>query len=52
MLAESQRLHEPSAMDIMGARLIGVDQRSGTDANQPSGGPQWLDLALAIEERQ
>ena len=53
-LAESQRLQDPSVMDILGAREL--DMSIGPDEPgrpQPRAtGPKWLQLALAIEEQQ
>jgi len=53
--AESQRVKDPSVMDIIGARETRIDpspdpipshsSRAGSDL-------QWLSLALSIEERQ
>ena len=55
--AESRRLENPSAMDLIGVRQVGVNagsgSRSGSNRSRLTGvGPQWLDLALSIEERQ
>jgi len=54
--AESKRLKNPEAMDIMRAHKpeSGADQgNSGTNPNHSSEkGNQWLELALSIEERQ
>ena len=52
--AESQRLNNPSGMDILGARDVDSDH-SHLLPNQtvhPGSGPNWLHMALAIEERQ
>ena len=52
--AESQRLSNPSAMDILGARDTDPDLShpvpSHTRVNQS--GPKWLNVALSIEEQQ
>jgi hypothetical protein len=54
--AESRRLKNPKAMDIMGAHQpepSGDLGTSGTNLNHSSEkGNQWLQLALSIEERQ
>lgn len=51
LVAESQRLEKPSVMDIIGAQDIQI--RSGPpSAEQPQRNMEWLDLALAMEERQ
>jgi hypothetical protein len=55
-LAESRRLVDPRAMDIIGVQEDNINAdpaRSGSDPNRLIGaGPQWLKLALAIEETQ
>jgi hypothetical protein len=55
-LAESKRLKDPSAMDIMRAHQTELSAESGPsipDRNRSSEiGTQWLNLALSIEERQ
>jgi hypothetical protein len=55
-LAESKRLKDPSAMDIMRAHqteLIADLGPSGPTQNRSSEvATQWLTLALSIEERQ
>jgi hypothetical protein len=51
-LAESQRLKDPCAMDIIGVQNADPEPIS-SDPNPPIGvGSRWLDLALSIEERQ
>jgi hypothetical protein len=55
--AEKHRLENPSLMDILGAQEIDADQRpvQRPDQNwlQATGsGNQWLQLALAVEEKQ
>ena len=52
--AESERLRDPSLMDILGARDPDpAGQRDDPDRSRPKGtGPKWLQLALAIEEQQ
>jgi hypothetical protein len=53
--AESRRLKDPRAMDIMGAQKeVNADPaRSGSDPSRlPGIGTHWLNLALSIEERQ
>ena len=53
-LAESRRLEDPSAMDIIGAQE--VDLPTADSALQPdrrtAAVHAWLNLALSIEERQ
>jgi len=51
MVAEKRRLEDPSAMDIIGAQQMGVDGRTDPSLVTYSG-PEWLTLALSIEERQ
>jgi hypothetical protein len=55
-LAESKRLKDPSAMDIMRAHQTEMTADlapSGTNQNRSSeAATQWLTLALSIEERQ
>ena len=54
--AESRRLKDPSAMDIMCAQQpdgIADPAQSGFTQTPLTGvGSQWLNLALSIEERQ
>lgn len=51
--AENNRLHDPAAMDIIGTRQLDGTTESVTNLNRPSSAaPQWLTLALSIEERQ
>lgn len=49
--AESQRLKNPSVMDIIGAHEIHF-QSGPTSGEQPQKNMEWLDLALSMEERQ
>ena len=50
-LAERQRFEKPSVMDIIGAQDIHI--RPGPrSAEQAEKNMDWLDLALAMEERQ
>lgn len=55
-LAESKRLKDPSAMDIMRAHQTELTANlgpSGPNQNRSSEvATQWLNLALSIEERQ
>jgi hypothetical protein len=55
-LAESRRLKDPRAMDIMRAHqpVFNTDPaESGSNPNRPTGvGGEWLNLALSIEEKQ
>lgn len=55
-LAESRRLKDPRAMDIMRAHQPEINSglaESEADHNHLSGvGSQWLNLALSIEEKQ
>jgi len=55
-LAESKRLKDPRAMDIMRAHQTELNGDSGPslpNRNRSSEmGTQWLNLALSIEERQ
>lgn len=54
--AESQRLKNPRAMDIIGAHPHQVNadpaQSEPTTNRLPGVGTEWLNLALSIEERQ
>jgi hypothetical protein len=54
--AESKRLEDPSAMDIMRAHQTEQATNTGPSGGEPSCsievGTQWLNLALSIEERQ
>jgi hypothetical protein len=54
--AESRRLEDPHAMDIMGAQQLEITAdlaQSGFNSNRPTGaGSEWLNLALSIEEKQ
>lgn len=55
-LAESQRLRDPAAMDILGARTTENTTDSGPGQSSLAGpqgpGPKWLLLALSIEAQQ
>lgn len=55
-LAESKRLEDPRAMDIMRAHQTGAVTDTGPSGGDASHaievGTQWLNLALSIEERQ
>ena len=54
--AESRRLEDPRAMDIMRAHQPEVTTdpaKLGSNPNRPTGvGSEWLNLALSIEEKQ
>ena len=50
--AERRRLEEPRVMDIIGTQQTDVAARSSADPNLSGTGPEWLTLALSIEERQ
>jgi hypothetical protein len=49
--AEHQRLENPSCMDIIGAQNIQI-RLGPSPATQAEMNTEWLDLALAMEERQ
>ena len=54
--AESQRLKNPRAMDVMRAHRHEVNTDPPSSGNHPAlvtgVGTEWLSLALSIEERQ
>lgn len=53
--AESQRVGNPSVMDIIGARETRLDPNPDpiiTQSTRAQTDVHWLDLALSIEERQ
>lgn len=54
ILAERERMRDPSVMDVLGARDTDpAGLKEGPDRSQPKGtGPKWLQLALVIEEQQ
>jgi hypothetical protein len=52
---ESQRVENPSAMDIIGARETQIDPGPDlipTQSSRTLTDVQWLNLALSIEEQQ
>jgi hypothetical protein len=51
LAAESRRLGKPSVMDIIGAQDMNI-RPSPIPAEPPRKDMEWLDLALAMEERQ
>jgi hypothetical protein len=53
--AESQRVENPSVMDIIGAQETQIDPGPDpipTQSSRTRTDVQWLNLALSIEERQ
>ena len=52
--AESQRLADPAAMDILGARQVSHDNGQQTDANPETytDAKKWIQMAINIEETQ
>jgi hypothetical protein len=54
--AESRRLKDPRAMDIMRAHQQEITADPAQSVSEPNSiteiGAQWLNLALSIEERQ
>jgi len=51
--AESRRLEDPRAIDIIGTQVVDINAGSGPLPSPLTGVvPEWLNLALSIEERQ
>ena len=54
--AESQQLEDPRAMDIISTQVVDINAGSAGSGPLPSPltgvVPEWLNLALSIEERQ
>ena len=50
--AESQRLKDPCAMDIIGVQNANPEPTTSDPSRLIGFGSRWLDLALSIEERQ
>lgn len=52
--AESQRLADPAAMDMLGARQVSHDNGRQTDVNPETytDAEKWIQMAINIEETQ
>jgi hypothetical protein len=53
-LAESNRLQNPAAMDILGSRLSerGTTDNMNSESSSNTSGQDWIMLGLSMEERQ